>query len=210
MTTTTTPRPDRRRARTRKMLSDALMSLILERGYDAITIQDITDKANLSRATFYLHYGDKEELYLSSLADVYDELVATKPTLTKAELMPDGVPPSLMVFRQAAANRDLYRVVLRAQNAGSIVSGIKAYVADELRTQMETFARGQGITTLVLPMDVLIEHMASSMIGLVVWWLETEATYTPEAMAAMFHRLNVSAWLYVLGIDADATPDTPR
>lgn len=124
--------------------------------------------------------------------------------------MPDGVPPSLMVFRQAAANRNLYRVVLRAQNAGSIINGIKGYVADEIRVQMGAFACEQGITTFALPMDVLIEHMASSMIGLVVWWLETEAPYTPEAMAAMFHRLNVSAWLYVLGIEADAIPDTPR
>lgn len=70
MTTTVITRPDRRRARTRKMLSDALMGLILERGYDAITIQDITDKANLSRATFYLHFGDKQDLYLCSLERV--------------------------------------------------------------------------------------------------------------------------------------------
>ncbi|NJO84092.1 MAG: TetR/AcrR family transcriptional regulator, partial [Blastochloris sp.] len=110
------PRVDRRIQRTRTLLRDALISLILERedegGYDSITIQDITDRANLSRATFYLRFRDKDDLYLQSVSELYDELVARIPPLSPDDMRSDGVPPSLAAFRHAAENSDLYRVVL--------------------------------------------------------------------------------------------------
>ncbi|MEO8397816.1 MAG: helix-turn-helix domain-containing protein, partial [Chloroflexota bacterium] len=72
--TETVRKPDRRIERTRQLLSKALMDLIIERGYDTITIQDITDRANVSRATFYLHYKDKDELLYQSMTKIYDAL----------------------------------------------------------------------------------------------------------------------------------------
>ena len=70
---------DRRVIRTRQLLREALMELILEneKGYDGVTVKDIAERANVGRATFYLHYeGGKETLLLSSLQEIYDELVA--------------------------------------------------------------------------------------------------------------------------------------
>jgi len=67
---------DRRQQRTRRLLKAALISLILERGYDDLTIQDITDRADVRRATFYLHYATKDELLAQVLAAMFDELVA--------------------------------------------------------------------------------------------------------------------------------------
>jgi AcrR family transcriptional regulator len=58
---------DRRIQRTRQLLRNALFALIIERGYESIAIQDITERANLGRATFYLHYQDKEELLKASV-----------------------------------------------------------------------------------------------------------------------------------------------
>ncbi len=193
-------RPDRRRQRTRRLLSDVLTALILENGYDSITIQNITDRANVSRATFYLHFTDKEDLYLWSLQSLYDELVAQLAPLTRDNLMPDGTPPSLIVFRHAAEHRDLYRIMLRSQSSASIVQQVKNYVAGHLRDQMETFAAQHGITQFALPMDVLIEHMASSLMGLVIWWLETDTPHNVEDMARLFQQLNAPAWLYAFGM----------
>ncbi len=65
---------DRRVSRTRRSLREALMSLILEKGYDAVTIEDITTRADTGRTTFYLHYRDKEELLLESINEVVDGL----------------------------------------------------------------------------------------------------------------------------------------
>src|SRR5881396_2641445 len=62
--------PDRRVQRTRKLLQDALVSLMIEQGYEATTVQDIIDRANVGRATFYAHFADKETLLVSRLEDL--------------------------------------------------------------------------------------------------------------------------------------------
>ncbi len=73
------PKPDRRIQRTRQLLHEALITLILEKGYDAITVQDILERANLGRSTFYAHYQDKEALLLSGFQELFD---ATAPDFT--------------------------------------------------------------------------------------------------------------------------------
>src|ERR1700736_2924895 len=78
MSTTHAPeakKTDPRVVRTRQMLREALVASILEQGCDATNIQDITDRAGLRRATFYLHYTDKEDLLLSIMRDMLDELM---------------------------------------------------------------------------------------------------------------------------------------
>ena len=67
---------DRRIQRTRQLLHEALIELIQEKGYEAVTVQDILDRANLGRSTFYLHYRDKEELLLSGFERLRDEFEA--------------------------------------------------------------------------------------------------------------------------------------
>lgn len=56
---------DRRVQRTRKVLQEAMVQLIREKGYDAITVQDILDRADVGRATFYAHYQSKEDLFMA-------------------------------------------------------------------------------------------------------------------------------------------------
>ena len=66
---------DRRVLRTRRALREALLSLILEQGYESVTIEEITDRADVGRTTFYLHYRDKEELLLECINGAVDDLV---------------------------------------------------------------------------------------------------------------------------------------
>ncbi len=70
----TSSKTDRRVSRTRRQLRNALMALILERGYNAVTIEDITERADLGRTTFYLHFRDKEELLVESLEEIAADL----------------------------------------------------------------------------------------------------------------------------------------
>ena len=68
-------KPDRRIQRTRQSLRTALLTLIKEKGYDAISIEEITERANVGRATFYLHYKDKEDLLLEEFSEMANEKV---------------------------------------------------------------------------------------------------------------------------------------
>src|SRR3972149_51567 len=65
---------DRRSQRTRQALGDALIELMMEKGYDAISVKEIIDHANVGRSTFYTHYADKDELLVSQLDRVVDML----------------------------------------------------------------------------------------------------------------------------------------
>ena len=61
---------DRRIQRTRQSLRNALLELIKEKGFDAISTEEITERANVGRATFYLHYKDKEDLLLEEFSEM--------------------------------------------------------------------------------------------------------------------------------------------
>src|SRR5262249_48157020 len=67
-------RPDRRIQRTRRTLHEALLALIRERGWDAVTVQDVCARADVGRSTFYVHFADKEELLLSGFAELRQSL----------------------------------------------------------------------------------------------------------------------------------------
>lgn len=169
------------------MLRDALLDLILERGYDSITVQDITDHANLGRATFYLHFKDKEELLFSSLKETVDEL-AQKLTQENRTGMVNGTnPPSLIAFRHAAENRQLFRVLLTAQAGGTIISRLRTLIADLVEAQVSLMVSAD---VLPIPLTIIGQHAAGSLIALLTWWLETDSGYTPEQMAQMMNRLN--------------------
>jgi AcrR family transcriptional regulator len=195
-------RPDRRLERTRKLLHDSLIALILEKGYDAVTIQNITDHANLTRATFYLHYDNKDELLICALEEVFDELVERMEPLAAFDLTMSGTPSSLIAFQHAGENRDLYRVMLRSQNVGTILQRIKDYLVKHLREKCDPLLPPEA--ALPASREVIYQHMASSLLGLITWWLENDPPYSAEQMAQMYHQLNVAPFLQTA-----ASPDTP-
>src|SRR5581483_7460919 len=120
---------DRRVLRTRQMLSDALFALIEERGYDAITVQDIAEQANIGRATFYLHYHDKEELLSDSFKRLANNLIkSVVPDTTHSPATYQIL--SVLVFRHVAQHRSLYQALLGESGPPMMVIRIRKYIAE--------------------------------------------------------------------------------
>src|SRR5215471_4694864 len=89
---------DRRSERTRKLLQNALIDLIAERGYAAITIQAIVDRADVGRTTFYLHFRDKDDLFMSCHEDFVSEFQSGplySHPLSREELLSRTPPPAM-------------------------------------------------------------------------------------------------------------------
>lgn len=174
---------DRRIVRTRKLLRDALMALILENGYESVTVQQITDRANLGRATFYLHYKDKEELLVMSLESLFDELVETMgPPAISYELT--GVPV-LVVFEHAQENSDLYRVLLSGEGSAKLYQRIQGYVAKEaLRRFFPLLPEKRPFSD-----ELLSNYLAGSLLTLLAWWLENELPHSPTYMTNAYRQL---------------------
>src|SRR4051794_34863467 len=94
-------RPDRRVARSRRALKEALTDLILERGYESVTVQDVIDRADVGRSTFYAHFLDKDDLLMAILADL--EMPAPDATSWTADDPAFGW--TLQLFRHFGSGR---------------------------------------------------------------------------------------------------------
>lgn len=187
---------DRRVIRTRRMLHDALIELIRERGYDAITIQDITERADLRRATFYLHYHDKEALLLAALEETFDELAQQIEPVMQGDALGGKTQLAvfLVTFKHVENNRDLYRIILGGQGAAPITRRIREYLAGHVLGGLSVLKPEK----IGVPPEVLANYIAAAELGLITWWLEHGSLYTTEQMAAMAHRLVLNGALGVL------------
>ncbi len=128
---------DRRVNRTRRLLRESLMKLVVEKGYDSVTIEDITETSELGRTTFYLHYRDKEELLLESIdaiateltSHIYEQIQAGNPsgTFLSGE---NQFRPIQFVFEHASNNRMLYQIILRGEGSTIAASRIRQIIFD--------------------------------------------------------------------------------
>jgi AcrR family transcriptional regulator len=106
---------DRRVRRTRRLLIEALLALIMEKGYAKLTVQDILDRADVGRSTFYAHFRDREALLVACFDNVRDELRREIDALTPGASPPDPARPAAAIFAHAQRRRPVYRALCGRQ-----------------------------------------------------------------------------------------------
>lgn len=194
-----TKRADRRVNRTRRALQDALLELIMEKGYSDVTVEDITGRANLGRTTFYLHYRDKEDLLLENFSDLMDGLfrdIADIPlsawrneTTAPSNVNPPMLPIGL-IFQHAAENAGLYRLVLHGDGLHKITERLREYLIVAIQAFFQIKTEDEGIRLkLHVPAEVFSNYFASALIGMLTWWLDKDMPYPPNVMAEMFQKM---------------------
>ncbi len=180
---------DPRVIRTQQMLRDALISLILEKGYDVLNIGHITDRAGLRRATFYLHYRNKEELLFSIMQATLNELMQKMKDLPN---YPFGekflLAEQRITFQHVQERADLYRAILSGQGAAQVTRNIRDYLAAQIRDKYVTAQSSD----LPIPIDVLANYLVAVKLSMIIWWLEKGMPYSSEEMATMCARLALS------------------
>ncbi|MFI9382766.1 TetR/AcrR family transcriptional regulator [Kutzneria sp. NPDC052558] len=163
---------DRRVRRTRRALHDALIELVLERGYERVTVQDILDRADVGRSTFYAHFRDKEALLLTSFDDMREQL------RSGIDAAPDR--PAALLFEHAYEHQRVYRALANRQGGALVIRHLHKLLTEVLRTQS---------TDGDLPADVVAEFHASGIIGLLGWWIEHDFRHDPEWLVSVYRRL---------------------
>ncbi len=171
---------DARVRKTRHKLLDALVTLVLERGYDAVTVRELTEHAGVGYATFFRHFSSKEALLKRLLDDTLEDLLG--------QLGPPEVPlepreTGTRVFRHARDHADRYRVLLRTGEVTSLLGRCTQLGAEALP---KTFAPKPGS---VVPFEVAAHHLVYSFVGLVAWYLDAGLPYSPERMGEILERL---------------------
>ncbi len=183
---------DRRVRRTREVLQKALFDLIHERGYDAITVQDIADRANVGRTTFYLHYSSKDDLFMSCHEAIVSEFhLGPHYALSRDELLSPQAPTSMAsAYRHLADVRSVLHPIFQGKDSELILRRMRQWSAQEIEASLRA-AFGEARSTI--PLDVLANYLAGARIALMQWWLKQRQSHTPEDFAQSFHRLQRAA-----------------
>jgi AcrR family transcriptional regulator len=178
---------DRRVLRTKKSLEQALIALTLAKDYDAITIQEITDRADIGYRTYFRHYSNKDELLqevlnttmmaLRELMSPPSEEILADPNFGAADFT-QGV----LLFQHVQENRDLYKVLMRSERTN------KESILDFAKKEME--ANLNHLAIPAVPVELLSNHLVWAMWAMVRWWLESDMPYTPDQMGEYsFHLI---------------------
>ncbi len=165
---------DRRVQRTRQLLQTALSELILEKDYEKVTVQDVIDRANVGRSTFYAHFEDKEQLLLSG----FEPLRAEFEDFLEGRSVTDETPwaLSLAMFQQAQKQRGAYLTLTHVRKY------LYGYLLNHLKQQLPK--RNKSI-----PPELLAHYVASSFIALLTWWIDNDYPRSAEQMNEYFRQL---------------------
>jgi len=177
----------RRRIQTRKLLIQTALQLILEEGYEAITIQDITDRADLGRGTFYIHFKDKEELVWTTFHDSFLELELEAHRNLDRWMPQVEYYVLLNNFKHAEKNHDLYRVMFGRQGSASLTARLQDFLAEVFLFDIQNVPQPPEIN-FNIPEEIEAQILTGMISRLLFWWLEHPNSYTPEQMAAMTYQ----------------------
>ena len=193
------------------------MELIREKGYDSISVEEITQRANLGRATFYLHYKDKEDLLVDEFSELANERARALSEIPFSVWLPNSETPDrpienkptepfLMIFQHVANHADIYRILLQNEKSDRILGRIRKIIAQSITEFMQTKVESDPIPLLLeVPIDLLAAYFSGALLSCVDWWLEQGATYTPEEMTRMFQRLFFPGARKILGVSNSGT-----
>ena len=185
---------DPRVVRTRRMLRDALVELIHERGYEKITVQDITNRATLNRATFYLHYRDKLDLLCQSSEEILNDLTESINSSfgekEEFDFLNDQPNENFInLFEQISLNGELYKVFLTEKNMPHFTSCLMDVLIDFISKGMNIMQPDDQMLTV--PREIAVRYFAAAFLGVIVWWLEKDMPYTPKYMATQLMRIAI-------------------
>lgn len=176
---------DRRIQRTRQLLREALFQLIIEQGYEGITIADITERANIGRTTFYLHYQEKEELLKASVKALMRELqLDVEPSAE--EICPYHIR-CIRIFQHVAQRQLLYQALLSETGPVNIGNLMRTYFAELFQRYTLEPVKSGNLSSV--RNELIAAHAAGSLLGLISWWLTHEVSPSAEQMGTVYFQL---------------------
>src|ERR1700726_1735522 len=172
---------DRRVLRTRDVLGDALMALIHEKPFAEISVQEVLDRAQISRSTFYTHYSDKNDLLLSDAEDFF-EMMAFH--ISRKDERSNRVAPVREMFTHIAEVREFYAAMLASGKLHDILELGHGYFARGIEQRLIHFKLDLGPRQRA----ALAHGFAGAFISLMSWWIHHGTSPSPEEMDELYHR----------------------
>src|SRR5919198_490159 len=153
---------DRRVARTRRTLHEALIRLIKRKGYDALTVQEIIDSADVGRATFYAHYRGKDDLLRGGFKALTDELRSARRSAAAA-----GAEAPLAfsaMFEHAAKYRQVYRALVSGRGSLIALNEIRRVLTELAREELSEIGGDGGVSR-----ELSVQFVVGGFLAVLTW-----------------------------------------
>lgn len=179
---------DRRVIRTRELLLDAFVVLLMERGYEKLTIQNLLDKAGVGRATFYAHFQSKEDLLSQSIARMRDGLIAQWKSANNKEIQRLGF--TLPFFRHLESHRRIYHATFGRESEWTVEQHMQRMLRELVREDLGRVHKGQAKAAAL---DLAVHFVVGSLWAIVVWWMESKHPVSHDEIEHIFQRATFPA-----------------
>ena len=200
---------DRRIQRTQQIIREALVELMLEKSYEKITVQNIIDRANVGRATFYNHYQDKDDLLLRGVAELASQSPQTEPTQThQGHDNPKTEPHTIAIagmFTHARQNSRLHQVMSRRSRENFVLEQVTAVLHQRIESQLRQLT--DTADKLPIPLPILTQFLTGGLLSTIHWWHEHDFPYTAEEMDAFFQQIAMPGIATILAQANGVTDD---
>ncbi len=174
---------DRRSQRTQHLINDAMLALLFEKHYDAITVQDILDRAGIGRSTFYTHFFDKEDVLTSiaeQMLDMFGKQLAQRQE--KGALI-----PILELFEHVQQHEQYFRAMLQGHTAEVFWEAAQTAFSKTVEQALSTVYAENA--SPAISREVIAQYLTGAILALLKWWLEAEMPYSPEHMEQVVQQL---------------------
>lgn len=181
---------DPRARRTREDLREALVSLVSEKGFEAVRVRDLAGRARVNRATFYKHYRDKwdllEDIFEGAIADL-EARMGPPPKDTGVVDLDDPPDAWIELFEYLAERAGFYRAVLGEGGSPWFAARVRERIGEVVGPRLREMERGAARAGM--PREVVLAFVSHAMLGTISWWLEDGRRYPAERMAGWTMRL---------------------
>jgi AcrR family transcriptional regulator len=182
---------DRRVRRTRDALGDALVDLMHEKPFSAITVQHVLDRAKVGRSTFYTHYRDKEDLFLSDVEDFFEGMANL---LSRRGEDSNRIAPVREFFAHVAEWKEFHAALVASGKVRDVMELGHGYFARAIEQRLSE------VQPLRIPFRTAMAHaLAGALLSLLSWWIDRGMPASPHEMDDMYHHM---VWS---GVSAQAT-----
>jgi len=193
-------RQDRRTRRTRQLLRDAFVALLKEKRYEDVSVQDIIERADVARSTFYVHYVDKEDLLVGRWGVFASNLGIHADGLKHEENKGHSILSTLGWFHHIQAQGDLLKIIAKDPAMDLAMKTLHGILLEDMQMRIQNHLPENGNASL--PPSLIIDYLAGSLMTLLKWWVKQGMSYPPERMDEIFQQLTMQGVSSFILVDA--------
>jgi hypothetical protein len=178
---------DRRTRRTRRILREALLSLLKEKRYEDISVQDIIERADVARSTFYVHYVDKQDLLVGKWGVFASNLGHQAEVISHEEKESHSMLPTRGWFHHIQAQSPILKIIAKDPAMDLAMKTLHGILHRDVQTRIESYLPADEAVSI--PSSLIVDYLSDSLMTLLKWWVKHDMPYPPQKMDELFQQL---------------------